>query len=135
MGLKFGGLDVSAIKVGASSVTKIYQGSNLVWPIIPEDLIPPSTVTNFTAISSFYPEIELNWDAATDNVAVSGYDVWESIGGGVWTQIRTNIAGTNILVNGETSTYVEFKVKAVDTSGNRSVNFSNIDGYDIGPGD
>ena len=64
MGLKFGTLDINAIKVGTSSVLKIYQGSNLIYPV--GDTTPPSVPTGLTTDDNI-PNF-LSWSLSTDNV-------------------------------------------------------------------
>lgn len=39
------------------------------------DLVPPSQVANLVANPTVTPSVELSWDAATDNVSVSGYQI------------------------------------------------------------
>jgi chitodextrinase/regulation of enolase protein 1 (concanavalin A-like superfamily) len=80
------------------------------------DVTPPSTPQNLTAaLNGANTTANLSWSASTDNVGVTGYQVWRN-----GTQITT-VAGTSYsdssLASGTTYTYT---VKAVDAAGNVS---------------
>lgn len=64
--------------------------------------------------------VSLSWTASTDNVAVTGYEVWQSTNGGAYSKIATPAtnAATVFLAPG-TSTY-RFQIKAKDGAGNTS---------------
>ena len=89
------------------------------------DTTPPSDVTGLGASSSS-TQITLNWNAATDDVAVQGYNIFRSTSsGGTYTQIGTS-ATTSYIDSPTTAGTYYYKVKARDTSANLSTNFSNI---------
>ena len=126
MGLKFGTLDISAIKVGTSSVLKIYQGSNLVYQ--PVDVTPPSVPTGLTTDDNI-PNF-LSWAPSTDNVTPqneikyyieradnASFTINNTIIGDEYlgTSISDNFAPT--LVHGNTYYY---RIKAVDNALNES---------------
>lgn len=75
----------------------------------------PSSPTDLTASNTTETSTDLNWTAATDNVGVSNYDVYQD---GV--QIA-NVIGTSVQVTGlsESTTY-SFYVIANDVAGNSS---------------
>ena len=75
----------------------------------------PSSPTDLTASNTTETSTDLNWTAATDNVGVSDYDVYQD---GV--QIA-NVIGTSVQVTGlsESTTY-SFYVIANDAAGNSS---------------
>jgi hypothetical protein len=63
----------------------------------------------------------LTWTAATDNVAVTGYDVYQ---GGV---LKTTVTGLTTTITGLTAaTAYSFYVKAKDAAGNASANSNTI---------
>lgn len=82
--------------------------------LTPADTTAPSTST-LTATGTTTSSTNLSWTAATDNVGVIGYDVYQN---GV---LRTTTSSTTLIVNGlnETTTY-SFYVKAKDAAGNAS---------------
>ena len=83
------------------------------------DTTPPSSPGNLTASSVAETTLTLTWDAATDNLGVTGYDVYEgNTNLGTVTGTTANITG---LVAG---TAYSFRVKAKDAAGNES-GFSN----------
>jgi chitodextrinase/uncharacterized Ntn-hydrolase superfamily protein len=79
------------------------------------DTISPSAPTNLTASNTTQTTTDLNWDPATDNVGVTGYDVYEGA-----TVIGT-VASTAFNVSGlSPSTAYVFTVVAKDAAGNES---------------
>ena len=83
------------------------------------DTTAPTTST-LTASGTTTSSTNLSWTAATDNISVTGYDVYEN---GVF---KTSTTTTSLIVNGLTAvTTYNFYVKAKDAAGNTSV-ASNI---------
>ncbi len=81
----------------------------------------PSTPANLSAFNVTASTVSLTWNASTDNVAVSGYDVYQNnelIG-------TTGATGYDISGLAENTTY-SFKVQAKDNAGNIS-GFSNTE--------
>jgi PQQ-dependent dehydrogenase (s-GDH family) len=79
------------------------------------DTLAPVAATNLAASGITFSSFVLNWTAATDNVAVSGYDVYVDN-----TRVNgSNITGTTYTVTGlgELTTY-EVYVRAKDAAGN-----------------
>src|SRR5690606_32669413 len=80
---------------------------------------PPSNPTNLVASNITQTTATLSWNASTDNVGVTGYDVFQG---------NTNIGsvtGTSANITGLTAaTAYSFKVRAHDAAGNNS-GFSN----------
>ncbi len=83
------------------------------------DTVAPSTPT-LSASGTTQTTTNLSWTASTDNVGVTGYDVYQN---GVF---KANVSGTTYTVTGLTaSTTYSFTVRAKDAAGNASV-ASNI---------
>lgn len=79
------------------------------------DTIAPSTPTNLN-VSLSGTIANLVWGASTDNIALSGYEVYQ--GSTLKATVTTLSATITGLVEGQSYT---FTVKAIDTSGNKSV--------------
>ncbi len=87
------------------------------------DTIPPSAPTNLTASNTTQTTTDLSWDASTDNIGVTGYDILEGV-----TVIGTT-SGTIFNVTGlSPSTSYSFTVVAFDAAGNESAasNAANV---------
>ncbi|MDY7226950.1 glycosyl hydrolase family 18 protein [Hyalangium rubrum] len=86
-------------------------------PQPPADTQPPSVVQGLSVASRALRSLELTWQAATDNVGVTGYEVFFQ---GASSPVAT-VGGTRVSVGGlqPETTYV-FTVKARDAAGNRS---------------
>lgn len=84
-------------------------------PVItqPSDTIAPSNVTNLVASNVVETGLTLTWTAATDNVGVTGYDVYRGA------SLVGSVNGTTFNATGLTaSTQYTFTVKAKDAAGN-----------------
>lgn len=80
-----------------------------------QDTTPPSAATNLSASGTTQTTTNLSWTASTDNVGVTGYDVYQN---GVF---KANTATTSYAVAGLTaSTSYSFYVIAKDAAGNSS---------------
>jgi chitodextrinase len=85
------------------------------------DTTAPSTPTGLTATAASSSQINLSWTAATDNVGVTGYNVYRS-----GTQIATLGAVTTFQNTGLTaSTTHSYTVQAFDAAGNASAQSSS----------
>ncbi|EAY27297.1 T9SS-dependent choice-of-anchor J family protein [Microscilla marina] len=79
------------------------------------DTQAPSTPTNLTASSVSSTNLTLNWTASTDNVGVSGYDVYRGA------TLIGSASGTSYNVTGlSPNTAYSFSVRAKDAAGNIS---------------
>jgi beta-lactamase superfamily II metal-dependent hydrolase/chitodextrinase len=89
------------------------------------DTTPPSAPTSLTASSNAKRQISLSWTASTDNVGVTGYQIWRSTSAtGTFTQVGTTTS-TSFTNTGLTSrTTYFYYVKATDAADNVS-NASN----------
>ncbi len=101
------GVDTSFGEVEDYSV--VVGGSN------PGDTQAPTAPTNLTASNVAQTTLTLNWTASTDNVGVTGYDVFQGS-----TNLGT-VTGTTYNVTGLTAnTAYSFTVRAKDAAGNQS---------------
>ncbi|NDI35062.1 glycosyl hydrolase [Chengkuizengella sediminis] len=81
----------------------------------------PTSPTNLTASNVSDSSVDLSWTAATDNVGVSGYDVYQN---GSFVNSTTS---TNLAISGlEAETSYTFTVVAKDRAGNESVASSGL---------
>jgi chitodextrinase/uncharacterized Ntn-hydrolase superfamily protein len=79
------------------------------------DIEAPTAPTNLTASNTTTSTTDLSWTASTDNVGVTGYDVYEGVG------VIGTTAGTSFNVTGLTpSTNYSFTLVAKDAAGNES---------------
>ncbi|UUN25839.1 carbohydrate binding domain-containing protein [Streptomyces sp. FIT100] len=79
------------------------------------DTQAPTTPANFRSTAKTSTSVSLAWNAATDNVAVTGYDVYRG------TTLATSVTGTTATVTGlAPSTAYGFTVRARDAAGNTS---------------
>ena len=79
------------------------------------DVIAPSAPTALTASGTTQTTTNLSWTTSTDNVAVTGYDVYQG------TTLKATVTGTTYSVTGlAASTSYDFSVKAKDAAGNIS---------------
>lgn len=100
--------DYSIVVVGGSTNPDVEA------PVAPSNLVATNTTETTTT---------LNWNAATDNVAVTGYDIY--ING----NLETTVASNNYTVANLTpATNYQFYIKAKDSAGNisKSSNIINI---------
>ena len=84
------------------------------------DTTAPTAPTSLTASGTTQTTTNLSWTASTDNVAVTGYDVYRG------TTLVTTVTGTSYTATGLTAaTAYTFSVKAKDAAGNISAS-SNV---------
>jgi len=97
-----------AVGVGAA-----YSGST--------DTVAPSAPTALAASGTTGTTTNLTWTASTDNVAVTGYDIYQG------TTLKGSSTTTSYTVTGLTpSTAYTFSVKAKDAAGNISASSSTV---------
>ncbi|HEX8270932.1 MAG TPA: zinc-dependent metalloprotease family protein [Flavobacterium sp.] len=85
------------------------------------DVTVPSTPTNLAASGTTQTTTNLTWSASTDNVGVTGYDVYQN---GAY---RTTVSGISSAITGLTaSTTYSFYVRAKDAAGNASTASNTI---------
>ncbi|WP_272151040.1 GEVED domain-containing protein [Tenacibaculum aiptasiae] len=85
------------------------------------DTTAPTAPSGLAAASVAQTSLTLNWTAATDNVAVTGYDIYQGA-----TKLGSTTSATTYDVTGLTAaTAYTFSVKAKDAAGNESAS-SNV---------
>ncbi|MEN2398597.1 endonuclease [Flavobacterium sp. MC2016-06] len=81
----------------------------------------PTTPTSLASTTKTATSISLSWTASTDNVGVTGYDVYAN------SVLKTTVTGTTATITGLTaSTSYSIYVKARDAAGNTSASSSTI---------
>jgi len=92
-------------------------GGSVPPPSPPADTQAPSVVTGLSVLAKAQKSVDLAWQAATDNMGVTGYEVFLNNGS---TPVATP-TGTSVSVTGlMPGTPYTFTVKARDAAGNRS---------------
>jgi len=97
------------------------QYVNLIWGGGTGDTTPPSVPTSLTSPSKTSTSVSLAWNASTDNVGVTGYEVYRS------TTLVATVTTPSYTVTGLTAnTTYSFSVKAKDAAGNKSASSSTL---------
>jgi PQQ-dependent dehydrogenase (s-GDH family) len=106
----------------ADAAGNLSGNSNTVSVTTPDNQ-PPSTPSNLASSNLTATSTTLSWTAATDNVAVSGYNVYQN-----GTKINTSlVTSVNYNVTGLTAqTTYNFFVRALDAAGNASQNSNTV---------
>jgi Cellulose binding domain/Glycosyl hydrolases family 18 len=78
------------------------------------DTTPPSTPANLRVTGTTSTSVSLAWNASTDNVGVTGYDVFRG------TTMIATAAGTTATVSQACATTATYRVRAHDAAGNNS---------------
>jgi chitodextrinase len=85
------------------------------------DAVAPTTPTHLTAAAVSETQVNLAWDASTDDVGVTGYEVWRATGNGSSVKIATATTAVGYIDNGVSAgTIYHYTVKASDGAGNTS---------------
>ncbi len=97
---------------GASSVTYTSKGM--------ADTQPPTAPGSLVASVASSSEIDLSWSASTDNVGVTGYNVYQSTDGATFSLAGTSTTTgfANLGLSGSTTYW--YRVTAKDAAGNES---------------
>jgi chitodextrinase len=85
------------------------------------DALPPTQPTNVTATGTSSTQISLSWTASTDNVAVTGYQVYRN-GIRIATTTGPGYSDTGLAPN----TAYSYFVRATDAAGNLSANSATV---------
>ncbi|MCM3269523.1 M4 family metallopeptidase [Paenibacillus elgii] len=85
------------------------------------DTQPPTAPTGLTSTGKTSTSVTLSWNASTDNIGVTGYDVFNG------SVLAASVAGTTATVSGLTAgTAYTFTVKAKDAAGNVSAASNSV---------
>lgn len=122
-----GSSDASTSDAGASDATALGD----------VDVSAPAIVTNLTAVARSASEIELTWDASTDNTGISQYRILRCSGAGCTPTAQIGATSTTSLTDGGlgASTSYTYRVIAVDLAGNASIASANATAITPAPGD
>ncbi|MHC0447696.1 endonuclease [Flavobacterium sp. 3-218] len=95
---------------------------NQIWGGTPSgDTQAPTAPASLASTTKTATSISLSWTASTDNVAVTGYDVYAN------SALKTTVSGTTATITGLTaSTSYSIYVKAKDAAGNTSASSNTI---------
>jgi chitodextrinase len=112
---------VSALLILAASSAQaaaVGAGARNLPAAAPADTVPPSVPTGLTAVPNCNANTEtLSWTASTDNVGVTGYDIFRAVNGGAYSSIAT-VTTTSYVIAG--FGLWSFEVRARDAAGNVS---------------
>jgi hypothetical protein len=90
------------------------------------DTSAPTTPGNLAASGVTSSSVTLGWSPSSDNVGVTGYDVFQATGSGSFSQVGT-ATGTAFTASGlAASTQYRFYVRARDAAGNTSANSATV---------
>jgi hypothetical protein len=93
------------------------------------DPINPSDVNGLTLSPYIISSVSLSWNASIDAEGIDYYEIWRNENGGVYSFLKTsNSSGTFDLTTEVNKTYC-YKIKAVNTRGTHSLNYSNEECY------
>jgi len=131
---------VSQAEINRNNASYTYQGNrnpfidnpgyvDLIWgsqqPTI--DTQAPTTATGLTVSGTTSSSISLAWNASTDNVAVTSYNVYMN------GSLKTTVSSTSATISGlSASTTYSFYIVAKDAAGNSSANSSTVSGTTSG---
>lgn len=114
-----------AAKDAAGNVSALSAATSVTTPAV-ADTVAPSKPGSLSGEAVSSSQINLTWQASTDNIGVKAYDVYRATGNGGATKIgqtSTTSFGDNSL---NASTSYSYYVKAVDASGNASDNSDTV---------
>ncbi|WJK42772.1 S8 family serine peptidase [Solwaraspora sp. WMMA2056] len=90
------------------------------------DTVAPSIPGTPVASGVTSTSASLTWTASTDNVAVTGYDIQRSTGGGSFTLVGTSTTNSYAATGLTAGTSYQFRVRARDAAGNASAYSSAV---------
>ncbi|MFM9988406.1 endonuclease [Flavobacterium sp.] len=134
---------VSAREIARNNAIYVRQGNrnpfidhpeyvNMIWGggVPTSDTQAPTVPANLIASSITATSLNLSWSASTDNISVTGYDVYMN------GALKTSVTATSASITGLAgSTTYSFYVKAKDAAGNSSANSSTINATTTVPAD
>lgn len=125
---------VSQAEINRNNASYIFQGNrnpfidnpgyvNQIWgsQTPTQDTQAPSIPTSVAVSGKTSNSVSLTWNAATDNVGLSSYDVYMN------GNLKSNVNTTSTIITGlNPSTSYQFYIKAKDAAGNISANSSTV---------
>lgn len=94
---------------------------NMIWGGGTADTTAPTVPSNLVASNITTSGVTLSWTASTDNIGVTGYNVYQG------TTLKTTVSTTSASITGLTaSTAYSFSVKAKDAAGNISASSTTV---------
>ena len=95
----------------------VSEASNAVSVLI-NDTQPPTIPTDLRIMASTSNSVSLSWGASSDNVGVTGYNIYQGVNlvGSTWNATATNYTVTGLMPN----TPYTFTIRAKDAAGNLS---------------
>ena len=103
---------------------------NMIWGGGPADTTAPTVPSGLVASNVTSTGLTLSWSASTDNVGVTGYEVYQGA------TLKATVTSTTYAVTGLTaSTAYSFTVKAKDAAGNISAASTALNVTTVAPAD
>ncbi|RXR19069.1 T9SS type A sorting domain-containing protein [Flavobacterium amnicola] len=103
---------------------------NMIWGGAAPDTTAPSVPAGLVASNITQTGCTLSWSSSTDNVAVTGYNVYQG------TTLKTTVTSTSASITGLTAgTAYSFSVKAKDAAGNLSASSTSVNVTTTAPAD
>ncbi len=131
---------VSAVEITRNNASYVYQGNRnpfidhpeyavQIWGTPVVDTQAPTAPTNLITSNASSNSISLSWTASTDNVGVTGYDIYKD------GTLYATVTGTTATVSGlNPSTTYNFYVIAKDAAGNASTASNTAPGTTLAGG-
>ena len=114
------GTPPNCVKTVTSTNTRVITRT-VTAPTNSSDTQRPTVPGNLQAEQAGNGEVDLTWDASTDNVGVVGYTVERSTDGTNWEMLSDSVTDTNYADNtAEFNTKYSYRVSAQDAAGNFS---------------
>jgi hypothetical protein len=103
-----------------SSTGRTYDVQTYTFAGSEPDSIAPTAPTTLTANPVSSSRVDLSWSGATDNVGVTGYQVYRAVGTGTPVKLADVTGATYSDTTASPSTSYTYSVYALDAAGNRS---------------
>ena len=116
-------IDASGSWVSTSYTFTIAAATDTTAPTVPgapQDALVKATLGADTAAPVKGTPVTLAWTSSTDAVGVTGYELYQSTGGGAYALIQTVTGTTATVVLAPGTSAYRFQVRAKDAAGNRS---------------
>jgi fibronectin type 3 domain-containing protein len=118
---------IDEVRVYNLALTQSQIQSDMTGAVQAADTQPPSVPQNLAGTASSSTQVNLSWTASTDNVGVTGYQIWRCQGAGCsnFAQVSAPTGTTYSDASLTASTSYSYEVQAGDAAGNLS-GFSNV---------